>query len=205
MSTTPHGLIQMSGRIRSIGSDLVMCCASKSVPLVSTASKVTVDEQLQYLRWCGDLSLALVQTRIEGRRHQFLPPSDAAAYLLAANSARLYHSQTRFFAELQALLEQTGHIVRIEAIEGTDFDMTGIPCEDAREKLMQAEDISQEEFGVLMNRVVRRQSGADDKWRMTRHMYKYVWGVRTLTENFLLANGVRPGSNQVRPVSSNAQ
>lgn len=203
MSTTPHGLIQISGRVRCIRSDIVMCCASKSVPLVSTASKVTVDEQLQYLRWCGELSLTLVETRVESEttrpRRYFLPPCDASTYLLAANSARIYNAQTRFFAELKALLEQTGHVVRVEALEWRDFDMTDIDVEDARQKLLQASDITQEEYGDMVNKRVRGQSGQDDKWAVARHMYKHVWGIRTITEEFMSANGVRAGNNQVSP------
>ena len=194
-STTPHGLIQMSGRIRSIGSDVIMCCASKSVPLVSTASKVTVDEQLQFLRWCGDLALTLVPVRLQGGMQQFLPPSDATSYLLAANSARQYNSQTRFFAELQDLLQQTGHRVQVES---SGIDMPVSDKKHAKEQLLRARDVDDDEFGFLMNKMVRRQCPEDDKWVVSRHIYKHVWGLRTVSEEFVDANGVGNGSQQVR-------
>ena len=199
MSTSPHGLMQMTGRIRHLGDSTVLCCAAPSISFrpKDPSPKILALEQLQFLRWVekkvggtgGSINTEL--HRVEGGGEMLLPLDDAAAYAFAANEAERINGQTRFFLELQHLMQEAGHIVVINdeaKVEAPSHDLSV-----RKQWLLHGRNISEDEYATMQNNIVRRQASEEEKWLAYRFEYMEAWGLCSISEEFIAANGTRCG------------
>ena len=195
-STSPHGLIQMTGRIRHLTDLTVLCCAAPSIAFQpeNPLPKVLALEQLQFLRWVekkiGGGGGNMLH-RVEGGGEMLLPLDDAAAYVFAANEAERLNGLHRFFPELQHLMQEAGHLVVIDdeaKVEAPSHDIS------IRQRwLLHGRDITDEEYAAMHNNIVRRQASEEEKWLAFRYEYMEAWGICRINEDFIAANGTHCG------------
>ena len=184
----------MSGRIRHLTDNTVLCCASPSITFqpIDPLPKVLALDQLQFMRWVDKkVSNNPMLYRVEGGGEMLLPRDDAIAYAFAANEAERLNGQSRFFLELQQLMQEAGHHVIID-----DAVKVEAPSHDSsirKQWLLDGRNISEEEYGTMQNNIVRRQASEEEKWLAYRYEYMEAWGILMISEAFVEANGTQCG------------
>ena len=117
-STTAQGLFQMTGRIRTLGSNIIECCAHRSVRLSgkkrsnradeTPARRTNCREQVQRIQWLQgrvEEVLPCVKIRLGGKT-QLVPPSNALLTTVAHNAAQRHNSKYFFYDEFKAIAEK---------------------------------------------------------------------------------------------------
>ena len=197
-STTPMGLVQMTGRVRHLEGKVILCCAAKGISFAPEAEHITAAEQLQYSYWIDQQLFkdqAMTEVLTEEGLYVDLPADNAVNYVKAANEARAINGQRRFFAEAKALLEEAGHTVELDAsavcrtIEEDALDRLQSSEREAR--LLGAETIPWDKYEELRSKVYRRVATEDEKWAVDAYEYCLAWRVSRVDLEFLRANGTR--------------
>ena len=190
--------MQMTGRIRHLEDATVMCCAAPSISFrpENPQPKILALEQLQFLRWVekkvgGAGPYINMLHRVEGGGEMLLPLDDAAAYLFAANEAERINGQSRFFLELQHLMQEAGHRVVVD--DEAKVEAPGHDTSVRQQWLLHGRNISEEEYATMQNHIVRRQASEEEKWLTFRYEYMEAWGICSIDEEFVAANGTRCG------------
>ena len=121
MSTTPMGLVQMTGRVRKLANQDIHVCTSRGMCSPSKHAHTTVEEARNHLRWLHQAVQKLSNTTPtlvydwEAGRHAWvmLPPDDTMFEVMAHAEAARVNKELRFIETLRDLLEQAGHQVLI--------------------------------------------------------------------------------------------
>lgn len=110
-STAPLGVVQMTGRVRNLASNLVRVCAPKLLNRNLAVPRITIEESRMFLRWKNAQKQLLYgkPTPIiqdDGTITSFkLPDEDATFEVLAHNEVALVNGQTHFFTELEVRIK----------------------------------------------------------------------------------------------------
>lgn len=126
-STTPQGMVQMSGRVRNLQpaegapGGVVQVCAPKGLTRPPTQPRLSVEEAQCFLRWMQEevgrqvpMKRTVVRDWETGRQDWInLPEDDLAMVVFAHNEASAENARKRFFRELEDLWCEGGHQVCI--------------------------------------------------------------------------------------------
>ena len=204
-STTPRGLFQMTGRVRSLRDPVVQCVVQRGVSLDTPKHrKVTVDEQRKFMEWLDEEMggrMPSEAVRGEGGDVFVLPLQGPLLQVWAHNDARRINAQHRFFMEFKDLVTGEGHRVIVAEDEAAPIR----PAPDEPEpqpgykaaRLLETRDLTDEEFDAVHARVCQSDASEDDKWEDYRYIYMASWGVDRLDTGFVEANGTQTGSKSV--------
>ena len=115
-STMPHGLFQMTGRIRRLETNLIQCCIGKGISFSNHPAPTTTEEQRAEIGWRRKEQKAvgaMKTVRVAGGGLAVWPEDSAVNNVMASNEAKIVNGQRRFFAEIKELLGKGGHRVEV--------------------------------------------------------------------------------------------
>lgn len=198
-STTPLGLMQMTGRVRTLKGDVIFCNAGR---------KVTATEQLEQLLWAQHEltdNLKRQTVKVDGGAQCITPIDDTLLRLHAFNEARRLNSQGRFFCEFRELAEDLGHKVMLgEHIktpgEGSLHEARHpAATASARAKwLLEATDLTFDEARAVHLRIKLNDASGEDKIAFYKHCYKETWGIDRVDAAWIKAHGTDASAPHVR-------
>lgn len=203
-STSPHGLYQMTGRVRQLESLDIRCCAASGVSLRTTdrtKRKVTAEETMGFIQWAEcELreKVPVEDSRLEGAGVRIGPGTTPMNYVLSHNLSKKLNAESNFIGALGELLNQEGHVVRIENVEKTavrlmDPDDINLHVRN----LLEAPDVEEWEFNEMDKHRCANTATSMEKKICTKHMYKASWGIDRVDEGFIKDNGYYAGSQKL--------
>jgi hypothetical protein len=211
-STTPWGLMQMTGRVRNLGSSVISCCFARGMLNRPALPRMTVAEARLHIQWLDQETEhkgRIVKMAVRQDYNSSTPPvevciaaADAFLEVAAHNHAAEKNSAQRFFAELCMLLEAAGHKVQLR-VHGKSLGQSTTRCLDKRElddkakKLLLAPDLTHDQFMDLRVVIFRVMASEAEKWAYTKALYKSAWGIGLVDKAFLEEHGPEPQAPKV--------
>jgi hypothetical protein len=176
--------------------------------------RLGVEETYQFLRWVdgklgnvaarktrqrgdagepeyipAEFAAGQIRQRGEGGVSEFVPAEDAVIRLFAHNEAETRNGATHFYEDFTDIVAREGHVVRGVrgwAEEGDGAELSNPrPMNHLVTMLLEAPDITSEEFARIEEAVRKNRDREGDKAKLERFILTRFYGLSRLDENFL--------------------
>jgi hypothetical protein len=186
-STTPQGMMQMSGRIRQLENSTVHCMC-KGLSWHGAADEFTPADAVNHIRWQENLTwpegfhaeLPCDEETLETGEVANLPSATHPATVVAShNYARIINGRARFLPETIKLIEHAGH----KWSRGTWHEKKqageeeALPQHNKQTVMLSACVIDSSEADALTALQLCNQLSREQKEALERYFYCRAWGI----------------------------
>ena len=196
-ANTPLGVMQMTGRVRHLGCQIVLTFCSH-LSMNGQVQPWTPADAAHFFRWADDLQhpegfnaqFNLREEQLDSGATALLPTHDTALVVAAHNYARIMNSKSNFLMEWVKLVEHAGHRYDTELWrwgKQKRFEESLLPEYDRNRVLLAARPVSSEEANQLLVLQLSGQATREQKESLARYFYCKSWGIsnQALDESFL--------------------
>jgi hypothetical protein len=191
-STQYLGLMQMTGRVRKLRSNVVYCVAKGLQPDCNDAPPVLPKEMVDHFTWVDRscfpdatvAGFAYKTVPLPDGRTQLVPELTPQLVVVSHNFARAENSQHCFMSQLHTLLLHAGH--KVGTWQPTDEEasaaskLSKAAAAQRTHMLLKAAPISWDTAQVYRLDVISNQATAEQKWALERYHYFLAWGIHNV-------------------------
>lgn len=204
LSTTAHGLYQMTGRVRHLKDNHIKCLARPGIRLQpGGAPRVSYDERLAYFKY--------VDSKIVEHSEIEVVPTSTGEQLVVPkitpflttwvhNDVRRLNSNARFYTEFKEIAESQGHKVMCSSMTARPSMQRNGALKHTSvkaDRLVTCRDLDEAQYEEIFNRLCRNEASEDDKYEEYKHRYKKNWGIDIVPAKFVETYGVDVKCNAI--------
>ena len=191
-SCSPRSFLQMTGRVRTLKDNNVLTLIdTRGIHIQKFSPSYTFSDAQNYMKYIykgSDLRSKVIDgpegVKFFGKDIDGLYAKILMYNLVEENSAKRNH-----FIPTLIKLCRSKEFTFQEAIVDSEYTLPHKTNKDikktAKEHILSAEDINEDELQVLLEKKNRNISSEADKFKIEKYMIKQFWGLQELTKEFL--------------------